>query len=756
VISEAARTFLARRDAQRAGVWVFFTDKGILGQAEFESAARACALSDRASRRRTRTGTAEILFVDLPVFAPYVNRLEQQGAQVRRYSRWLNAVSVEVRLDRLDELAALSCVAEIRPVARFRRPEEVPALPRSAPPTESQSEEAFDYGESQTQIYQIKAAVAHAQGLSGRGVTLTMTDTGFRKTHEALAGHLEDGRMLAEYDFIMNDGNTGQEPGDAAGQWSHGTLTWSVAGGFAPGHVIGPAYGANFILCKTEDVVTETPIEEDNWVAALEYADSIGTDVISTSLGYSDWYDYSDMDGQTAVISIAAGTCDGLGIVMATSAGNDGPAAGTIIAPADAYGVLAVGAVDAIGTIAAFSSRGPTFDGRLKPEVCALGVDAFGASAGGDQFYRYASGTSLSAPLVAGAACLLLEARPELSPELVREALRATADHATGPDNTYGWGIIDLEKALTWPVNFAADRLAGQVPLTVSFSNQSSRTPDSLAWTFGDGSFSVEPDPVHVFETPGVFDVTLTLDTDLGRFTQTVPGMISVHADTLSIPHLEATAGSKVRLDVYARNFLPLREITVPFSWDGSLDIMYDSFSTAGLRTEYLSTQALVSYAPSMGRAALTLRSAVTPTEPQLAPGHGPVVSLYFSVPFQSWAGTNPIRLISYAGYQPSFRSGSYAYVPALFSGSLRLGCCFGQVGDVDGVDGEEPTVADVVLLIDHLFISKIPLPCWAEADANQSGGAGAAADDISIGDVAVLLDYLFISGPSTGLPDCY
>jgi len=686
-------------------------------------------LSDRASRRRTRTGAAGILFVDLPVFAPYVDRLEQCGAQVRRYSRWLNAVSVDVRLDRLDELAALSFVAEIQPVARFRRPEEAPALPRSAPPTGLQSDEAFDYGASQTQIYQIKAAVAHAQGLSGRGVTLTMTDTGFRKTHEALAGHVEDGRILAEYDFIMNDNNTGQEPGDPAGQWSHGTLTWSVAGGFAPGHVIGPAYGANFILCKTEDVATETPIEEDNWVAALEYADSIGTNVISTSLGYSDWYNHSDMDGQTAVISVAAGTCDALGIVMVASAGNDGPAAGTILAPADAFDILAVGAVDASGMIAAFSSRGPTFDGRLKPEVCALGVDAFGASAGGDQFYRYASGTSLSAP---------------------------TADHAGGPDNAYGWGIIDIEKALTWPVNFGADRFAGQVPLTVSFSNQSWRTSDSLAWEFGDGSFSVEQNPVHVFETPGVFDVTLTLDTDLGRFTRTVPGMISVHADTLSIPHLEAVAGSKVRLDVYARNFLPLEEITVPFSWDGSLDITYDSFSTVGLRTEYLPMQVLVSYAPTMDRAALTLRSAVTPSEPRLAPGHGPVVSLYFSVPFQFWPGTNPVRLVSYAAYQPSFRSGSYAYVPALFSGSLRLGCCFGQVGDVDGVDGEEPTMADVALLIDHLFISKIPLPCWAEADANQSGGAGAAADDLSIGDVAVLLDYLFITGPSIGLPDCY
>jgi hypothetical protein len=197
-------------------------------------------------------------------------------------------------------------------------------------------------------------------------------------------------------------------------------------------------------------------VEEDNWVAALEFSDSVGADVITTSLGYLDFdgtaddYTYADMDGQTTIISIAASTCDGLGIVMCNSMGNSGPWDGTLNAPADAFDILSVGNVTAEGVIAYSSSRGPTSDGRIKPEVCARGASTRCASAGADQTYTYASGTSLSTPLIAGAACLVIQARPEWTPAQVRHALKMTANNARQPNNTYGWGIINVMAAIAY------------------------------------------------------------------------------------------------------------------------------------------------------------------------------------------------------------------------------------------------------------------------------------------------------------------
>ncbi|MCP4250970.1 MAG: S8 family serine peptidase, partial [bacterium] len=170
---------------------------------------------------------------------------------------------------------------------------------------------------------------------------------------------------------------------------------------------------------------------------------------------------FEEHDGLTAVITRAANLCDSLGIVAVTAMGNGGPAPATIRVPADAFNVLAVGAVDASGTITNFSSRGPTYDRRVKPEVCAMGIDVRTASDGSDDSYRWATGTSFAAPLIAGAATVLIEARPELTPRMIREALKTTASRADQVDYTYGWGIIDLGRALTWPVEFAVDRTSG-------------------------------------------------------------------------------------------------------------------------------------------------------------------------------------------------------------------------------------------------------------------------------------------------------
>ncbi len=416
-------------------------------------------LTDRALKRRARVGLDEVVFVDLPVATQYIEQIVNLGARHRRSSRILNAASFEIPADRLDRVGALPFVAEMRPLAGFTgNPKAVDDdAGRDVPTTAELSPDALDYGSSFAQLDQINVPAVHDRGYTGSGVTLAIMDDGFRKSHEAFAPHYAEGRVLGEWDFINNDGNTAIEDGEGSVQWSHGTRVWSVAGGDSEGNVYGPAYGASFILCKTEDQTSETPVEEDNWVAALEFSDSIGVDVINTSLGYSDWYTSADFDGKTAVITLAANTGDGLGIIVCNSAGNYGSGATSITPPADAYDILAVGSVYSTGIIVSSSSRGPTYDTgdpndppRIKPEVCARGVSDRTASYISDTTYTTGSGTSFATPLVAGVACLVIEAHPDWTPYQVRQAIKLTASRATSPDNAYGWGIVNAEAAIDW------------------------------------------------------------------------------------------------------------------------------------------------------------------------------------------------------------------------------------------------------------------------------------------------------------------
>ncbi|MCK4427945.1 MAG: S8 family serine peptidase, partial [candidate division Zixibacteria bacterium] len=189
----------------------------------------------------------------------------------------------------------------------------------------------------------------------------------------------------------------------------------------------------------------------------MEWADSIGADVISSSLCYIDWYTYSDLDGNTAVTTQAADIAAERGIVVCNAMGNSGPGSGTLMAPADADSILACGAVNSSGYLASFSSRGPSFDGRTKPEVCARGVSTRCASPYNLNGYTTASGTSLSTPLIGGCAALILSARPYWTPMQVREAMMMTASRATYPDNNYGWGIPDLLAAIQYSFYITGD-----------------------------------------------------------------------------------------------------------------------------------------------------------------------------------------------------------------------------------------------------------------------------------------------------------
>jgi serine protease AprX len=350
----------------------------------------------------------------------------------------------------------LDFVRSIRSVwAGMRKP-----MPSQVPieePLEGQSKLGLNYGGSYAQLQQLNVPAVHDLGYSGLGVLVCMMDTGYRKNHQAFQLAYAEGRVLAEWDFINNDGNTQNETGDPSSQHNHGTYTWSTLGGAADGDLYGPAYGASFILAKTEDVSMEEPIEEDNWVAGMEWADSIGADLISSSLCYIDWYTYSDLDGNTAVITIAADLAAERGIVVCNAMGNDGPSSGSLLAPADADSIIACGAVSSSGNIASFSSRGPSYDGRTKPEVCARGVSTTCADPYDTTDYTTVSGTSLSTPLIGGCAALILSAHPNWTPMQVREAMMTTASRAGSPDNTYGWGIPDILAAIEYSFYYTGD-----------------------------------------------------------------------------------------------------------------------------------------------------------------------------------------------------------------------------------------------------------------------------------------------------------
>jgi hypothetical protein len=438
---------------ERVKAWVFFTDKGIFDEGSYRAALRTRAdkLSPRVRARRLKVRSQKDLvdFADLPVYQTYVDEVMDTGVKLRTTSRWLNAVSIHGSGEEIDNLAELPFVSHIRQVAGGRRDEmefqEVEkgySLPKGT--------QQIDYGPSFAQLDLITVPQVHQwleqneMGDPGEDILICLLDTGFDLAHESLQ-HVD---VIDQWDFINGDSVVVDEAGDPPGQDSHGTSVLSVVGGYRPGQLIGPAYGAAFLLAKTEDISGEQPIEEDYWVAGVEWAEGLGTQVASSSLGYLNWYTYSDMDGNTAVTTVAADLAVSRGVVIVTAAGNEADDPWLyIIAPADGNEVIAVGAVDTSGTRAEFSSIGPTYDGRIKPDVMACGRGTYVASALDTAGYYRGFGTSLSTPQVAGVAALLLQADTSLTPTEVKDALRLTANRTWSPNNYYGWGLVNADAA---------------------------------------------------------------------------------------------------------------------------------------------------------------------------------------------------------------------------------------------------------------------------------------------------------------------
>jgi len=415
-------------------MWVFFADKQVSGP-ELEAALsrQERELAPRALRRRMRVrGDRGVDVRDLPPTTAYVQSVAATGARVRMSSRWLNAVSVEADAGQRSAIAGLPFVTRMQPVARTRRHEHAPTLAE-----ESRTTAAFGVAEVQLEMLNVPAM--RECGLTGAGVVIGVQDSGFALEHEAFS----DVQVLAARDFVQDDDVVADEEGDAGNQDHHGTMVLSLIVGDDGEDFAGVAPGVSVLLAKTERIDEEEPYEEDLYVAGLEWLEGMGADLFTASLGYIDWYTWENLDGKTAVVSQAATVAIANGLIMFTANGNEGPEPGTLIAPADVDGIIALGATNLDGVIVDFSSRGPTFDERIKPDLLAPGRDVWVVRPDTTAEYQQANGTSLATPLAAGVGALLLEAYPDLTPAEMLALLRTTAANPDAPDNDGGWGMID-------------------------------------------------------------------------------------------------------------------------------------------------------------------------------------------------------------------------------------------------------------------------------------------------------------------------
>lgn len=428
--------------------WIFFKNKGPVRLQKTALLSAEKNLTLRSINRRRKQPGPIVDNSDLPIYQSNIIKLAALNIQPINKSKWLNGISAILTDEQIKSIGSLDYVREIRPVLKGKnRP-----LPESeflAKPY-SGGIGFYDYGSSFAQNELSSIPQVHEMGLAGQGVLVAVFDTGFQLNHEAF----QVLNVVSKYDFIHKDLEVGLDPEqDTGSQPSHGTSVLSILAGFSQGNLIGPAFNADFLLAKTENVASETPAEEDFWIAAAEWADSLGADIISSSLGYLDWYSYKDMDGKTAPITIAADLAVKKGIVVVNAAGNEANVSWKhIIAPADGDSVIAVGAVNSKQLLADFSSLGPSYDGRTKPDVVAMGVstraarvplpDEYGTS------FRSINGTSASTPIVAGVAALVLSAFPDLSAMQVREALINTADRHNNPNNSYGYGLVNALAAI--------------------------------------------------------------------------------------------------------------------------------------------------------------------------------------------------------------------------------------------------------------------------------------------------------------------
>jgi subtilisin family serine protease len=435
--------------------WVKLTDKK---GTPFQIIQPEDFLSQRAINRRIKQHIA-IDETDLPVSPVYLDTLRKRGLEVVHTSKWLNGVTV-----RTSDTALITTIATLPfvQIIQLTKPANILKSARNKF-NESESEEIsdvspFNYGNAYNQLSQLNGQYLHNQGFRGKGIQIAVLDAGFWRVNQIAAfdSLRNSNRILGKRDFV-------NPKSDFYQQHTHGMSVLSCMGGNIPGSLIGTSPDASFYLFRSEDVATEYLIEEDNWVTAAELADSLGVDVINSSLGYYDFDDpkmnhpYADLDGKTTRVTQGANMAFQKGILVFSSAGNEGNNSWKrIIAPSDGENVLAIAAVDKNNIRASFSSVGPAFGGAVKPNVAAMGSATYLVTSSG--VLGYSNGTSFSSPVMAGMGACLLQANPWANVKQVKMAIEQSAHQYSKPDSLLGYGIPDFEKADKYlKVNFAND-----------------------------------------------------------------------------------------------------------------------------------------------------------------------------------------------------------------------------------------------------------------------------------------------------------
>ncbi|MBZ4034569.1 S8 family serine peptidase [Flavobacterium sp. 17A] len=458
--------------------WVYFSGKPN-SQAFFTNP--STELSQRALDRRTAQNIA-LDITDAPLEISYVNQIKNSsGIAVMAQSKWLNALHIQGTQANIEALKTLAFVSKIEFADKTLNATAKKVSQARASQNNNKLKAAIDYsyGNSANQIQMLNGQVLHQQNYTGEGKIIAVLDAGFPgvNTAQPFENLRNNNKILGGYDYTTRNANfyTGSD---------HGTKVLSTIGGYKENSLIGTAPNASFYLFITEINAFENPLEESLWVEAAEKADALGVDIITTSLGYFADRDnpnynhtYKDMDGITNFVSRGAEIAFSRGILVLASAGNEGAQVEKHIgSPADAVSVLAIGSVTALKVQSSFSSIGPSYDGRIKPDVMAQGTASVVSDANGN--IGTVNGTSFSCPIMAGMAASLWQAFPTKTNKEIRQMIITSADRYSNPDNNYGYGIPNFGKTLSVD-NFIAETAFSVYPnpvkntVTFSFLNES-------------------------------------------------------------------------------------------------------------------------------------------------------------------------------------------------------------------------------------------------------------------------------------------
>lgn len=426
--------------------WVYFNDKPT-SQTYLDNP--LTMLTQRALDRRTNQGIA-LSVNDTPIYQPYIDQIiAANGIVVKAKSKWLNCLHIRGSVANIQALTSLSFVNHVHFANNALNSKTSNSNQISLVNKQMDTQIVFPYGNSANQIQMLNGHLLHQQNFTGSGKIIAVLDSGFINVNTAQPFQrlFDNNLILGGYNFVNKTTNVYD-------LHNHGTLVLSCMGGYKVNELVGTAPDAQYYLFVTEDVTSENPVEESNWVEAAEEADRLGADIISSSLGYFSYdnpnysHTYSDMTGNSNFASQGVNIAFSKGIVVVISAGNNGATAEPHVGvPAEATKALAIGAVTPTEAYAVFSSIGPSFDGRIKPDLMAQGQNAVLSNIDGD--IVTASGTSFSGPIMAGMIASFWQAFPNLTNQQVVDLVKQSADRFTNPTNQFGYGIPDFQLALT-------------------------------------------------------------------------------------------------------------------------------------------------------------------------------------------------------------------------------------------------------------------------------------------------------------------